>query len=67
MPRVILKNFVPENHNLFLDWFSEDKEGMKFLPSYSKPDDWAKLIDQKKRFMFIAYINQRPFGFLILK
>lgn len=63
MSKITLRKFIPENKELFLRWFENDTEGMKFLPSYSRPDDWLQLIDDKTRFMFIAYLDLTPCGF----
>lgn len=49
------------------DWFSNDELGMKFLPTYAKPEDYTKLIDFKKRHFWIVSQENTAIGFFDLE
>ncbi len=61
---ITFRRFEPTDRELIKDWFGNDPVGMKFLPSYRTIDDYAHLIDFKKRYLFIALQNEVAIGFL---
>jgi len=49
------------------DWFRDDTEGLKRLSSYTKIDNWLKLLNPKTRWGYIILDNKTPMGFIDLE
>ncbi len=63
MSSIELKAFEERDASLFSVWLKNDEEGMKFLESYSRPSEWIHLVNQKDRFLYIAFVQEVPIGF----
>jgi len=61
-PKLDYKKFKPKDIHLIKAWLEHDRLGMKFLSSYAT-DDFVDLIDFKKRYLWIVYIENIPVGF----